>query len=90
MPNGRKNRPNGHKIYQHLTLQDTPKFTQNWEFWYENIPSGSPGKECGPNWRVKNLPFGHIGKKVDLLVHVVAHGKCTRKKKATLKPKRHL
>jgi hypothetical protein len=24
-----KNRPNGHKIYQHLPMQDTPKFTQN-------------------------------------------------------------
>jgi hypothetical protein len=28
MPNGLKNLPNGHKIYQHLPLQDTPKFTQ--------------------------------------------------------------
>jgi hypothetical protein len=25
--NGSKKRPNGHKIYQHLPLQDTPKFT---------------------------------------------------------------
>jgi hypothetical protein len=24
--------PNGHKIYQHLSLQDTPKFTQSWIF----------------------------------------------------------
>jgi hypothetical protein len=23
-----QNRPNAHKIYQHLSLQDTPKFTQ--------------------------------------------------------------
>jgi hypothetical protein len=23
-----QNRPNGYKIYQHLSLQDTPKFTQ--------------------------------------------------------------
>jgi hypothetical protein len=32
-----QNGPNGHKIYQHLPLQDSPKFTQNWDFWYENI-----------------------------------------------------
>jgi hypothetical protein len=25
---GQWNRPNGHKIYQHLSLQDTPQFTQ--------------------------------------------------------------
>jgi hypothetical protein len=29
IPNGRKNRPNGHKMYQHLPSQDPPKFTQN-------------------------------------------------------------
>jgi hypothetical protein len=23
-------------------LQDPPKFTQNWEFWFENKPSGNP------------------------------------------------
>jgi hypothetical protein len=28
MPNGRKIEKNGHKIYQHLPLQDPPKFTQ--------------------------------------------------------------
>jgi hypothetical protein len=26
--NGRKNTPNGHKVYQHFPLQDPPKFTQ--------------------------------------------------------------
>jgi hypothetical protein len=23
-------------------LQDPPKFTQNWDFWFENKPSGNP------------------------------------------------
>jgi hypothetical protein len=23
-------------------MQDPPKFTQKWDFWFENIPSGSP------------------------------------------------
>jgi hypothetical protein len=27
-----ENRPNGNKIYQHLPLQDPPKFTQIWIF----------------------------------------------------------
>jgi hypothetical protein len=35
---------NVHKIYPHLPLQDTPKFTLNLDFWFENIlPSGNPG-----------------------------------------------
>jgi hypothetical protein len=52
-----KNMPNGHKIYlhngrktfdmskihKHSPLQGPPKFTQNWDFWFENIPSGNPG-----------------------------------------------
>jgi hypothetical protein len=37
-----QNRPNGRKIYQHFSLQDPPKFTPNWEFWFENMPSGNP------------------------------------------------
>jgi hypothetical protein len=36
------NRPNRHKICKHLSFQDPPKFTQNWDFWLENMPSGSP------------------------------------------------
>jgi hypothetical protein len=27
--------PNGHKIYQHLSLHDTPKFTQSWIFGFK-------------------------------------------------------
>jgi hypothetical protein len=48
LPNGHKNTqrpkciPNDHKIYQHLSLQDTPKFTQSWIFGFVNIPSGNP------------------------------------------------
>jgi hypothetical protein len=26
-------------------LQDTPKFTQNLDFWFENIPYGNPGPD---------------------------------------------
>jgi hypothetical protein len=40
-----ENIPNGNKIYQmyrHLQLQDPPKFYPNWDFWFENIPSGNP------------------------------------------------
>jgi hypothetical protein len=35
--------PNGHKIYQHLPLKGPPKFTQIWDFLFENKPSGNPG-----------------------------------------------
>jgi hypothetical protein len=34
--------PNGHKICQHLTLQDPPKFTQIPIFGLKNMPSGNP------------------------------------------------
>jgi hypothetical protein len=30
-------------VYQHLPLQDPPKFTQTGNFWFENMPSGNPG-----------------------------------------------
>jgi hypothetical protein len=30
-------------------LQDSPKFTQIWNFWFENIPSGNPVSGLG--WR---------------------------------------
>jgi hypothetical protein len=36
------NWPNCHKVFQHLPLQGHPKFTQDWDFWFENKPSGSP------------------------------------------------
>jgi hypothetical protein len=29
-------------MYQHLLLQDPPKFTQIWNFWFENVASGNP------------------------------------------------
>jgi hypothetical protein len=37
------NRTNGHKIYQHLPLQDPPKFTQIRVLGLKAIPSGNPG-----------------------------------------------
>jgi hypothetical protein len=44
MPNGCKiHRSSGHKIYQHLPLQEPPKFAQIAIYWFENIPSGNPG-----------------------------------------------
>jgi hypothetical protein len=49
-------RPSVHKIYQHLPLQDPPKFTQIWIFWFENRPSGNPAPQP-PNSR--NMISGH-------------------------------
>jgi hypothetical protein len=37
-----KNGPNGYKIYQHLPLENPQKFTQIWDFCFENVPSGTP------------------------------------------------
>jgi hypothetical protein len=37
-----KNIPNGHKEFQHLLFKGPPKFTQIWNFWFENKPSGNP------------------------------------------------
>jgi hypothetical protein len=37
-----KNGPNGHKIYQDFSLKVPQKFTQIWDFWFENKPSGNP------------------------------------------------
>jgi hypothetical protein len=39
-------RPNGHKIYQYLSLQDAPKFTQIGIFGFQNIPSGNPVRKA--------------------------------------------
>jgi hypothetical protein len=41
--------PNYHKTYKHLPLQDPPKIYPNWNFWFENIPSGNPVHDlnCG-------------------------------------------
>jgi hypothetical protein len=38
-----RNRQTGHNIYQQLSLQDTPKFTQIGIFGFENLSSGNPG-----------------------------------------------
>jgi hypothetical protein len=37
-----KNIPNYHKIYQHLPLKEPQKIYPNFDFWFENIPSGNP------------------------------------------------
>jgi hypothetical protein len=34
--------PSGHKIYKRFPIWGPPKFTQNWDFWVENKPSGNP------------------------------------------------
>jgi hypothetical protein len=37
------NIPKGHKMYQHFPFQGPPKYVYpNWDFWYENKPSGNP------------------------------------------------
>jgi hypothetical protein len=33
--------PNDRKIYQHFAFQRPPKYTQIWDFWYENTSSGN-------------------------------------------------
>jgi hypothetical protein len=41
------NRPNGHNIYQQLSLQGIPKIYPNWIFlfWKQmHVPSGNPGQ----------------------------------------------
>jgi hypothetical protein len=43
IPKGQKYIPNGHKIYQHLPFEGPPKFTQIWDVWFENKPTGNPG-----------------------------------------------
>jgi hypothetical protein len=40
-----QNIPTGRKIYQHILFQDPPKFSPNWDVWFENIPSGNPAFE---------------------------------------------
>jgi hypothetical protein len=48
-----KNIPNGRNIfktvkeYQCFPFQGPPKFYPNWEFWFENMPSGNPGWSDG-------------------------------------------
>jgi hypothetical protein len=41
--NRQNNGPSVNKFCQHLPLQDPPKCTQIWIFWFENKPSGNPG-----------------------------------------------
>jgi hypothetical protein len=36
-------------MYLDSPLQDPPKFTQNWEFWFEIKPYGNPGLGESPN-----------------------------------------
>jgi hypothetical protein len=56
------NRPNGHKIYQHLSLQDTQNFTQIVIFGLKiYIPSGSPG---WPHSRWHNCNLPRVGKTI--------------------------
>jgi hypothetical protein len=38
-----QNIPNSQKNYQQLSFKGPPKFTQIWDFWFENKPSGNPG-----------------------------------------------
>jgi hypothetical protein len=48
-------------MYQHFPLQDRPKFTQNvLDFWFEDVPSGSPG--------VYLLFIFHVGLAIDWIL----------------------
>jgi hypothetical protein len=38
----------------YFPLQDPPKFTQNWDFWFENKPSGSPDN-AEKSWSIKKV-----------------------------------
>jgi hypothetical protein len=44
------NIPNGHKTYQHLFLQDTPKNCPYWDFWFEKKQSGNPALMAPKNF----------------------------------------
>jgi hypothetical protein len=37
-----QNSPNGHKIYQDFSIARPSKIYPNWDFWFENKPSGNP------------------------------------------------
>jgi hypothetical protein len=48
-----QNIPNDHKIYQHFLFYIRPsKIYPNWDFWFENRPSGNPG-------RAQRMKMGH-------------------------------
>jgi hypothetical protein len=37
--------PNGHKIFQPFSNSRLSQIYPNWDFWFENIPSGNPGPQ---------------------------------------------
>jgi hypothetical protein len=40
--NWQQNRPNGHKNLPTSFIARLSKIYPNWDFWFENIPSGNP------------------------------------------------
>jgi hypothetical protein len=38
-----ENIPNGHKLYKTFSNLRPSKVYPNWDFWFENKPSGNPG-----------------------------------------------
>jgi hypothetical protein len=40
-----QNRPNGHNLQTSFIARHL-KIYPNWDFWFENIPSGNPGSHC--------------------------------------------
>jgi hypothetical protein len=50
--------PNGRKIYQ--TFRS--KMYQNWDFWYENVPSGNPVPVFRLDARQSNQNGNFLGK----------------------------
>jgi hypothetical protein len=43
--------------YQHLPFKGPPKFTQIWDFWFENKPSGNPDKNRVHRWKMERNIF---------------------------------
>jgi hypothetical protein len=44
---------------QTFSIPMTSKFFSNWDFWFENIPSGNPAMHLG-NFLSLDLPFASI------------------------------
>jgi hypothetical protein len=69
VPNGHKifqNFPNGHKIYKLFSNLRPSQIYPNWEFRFENKPSGNPGWEV--RVRHKKGFFSEDGRKIELKV----------------------
>jgi hypothetical protein len=66
-----QNLPNGHKIYQMagklikwpqnrltFSIARPSKICPNWDFWFENMPSGNPGLDTFVTWLFSKAASG--------------------------------